>query len=186
MSDARDVDDRVDFEEGSYSEMEDEVEEEQVEEYVEEEEEDEDDDEEEGGNQEHEVEDYGGGERKGGDNREELAEEDDDDDNHIDIETGEDDDDNHIDIETAEDDEKSASPIDEEEREKYSHLLSLPPHGSEVFIGGLPRDVGEEDLRDLCEVIGEIFEVGTMIIFVYYISMNLFVFTADSLTFFFG
>ncbi|KAJ4876668.1 RNA-binding (RRM/RBD/RNP motifs) family protein [Raphanus sativus] len=126
MSDARDVDDRVDFEEGSY------------------------------------MEDYGGGERKGGDNREELAEEDDDDDNHIDIETGEDDDDNHIDIETAEDDEKSASPIDEEEREKYSHLLSLPPHGSEVFIGGLPRDVGEEDLRDLCEVIGEIFEVRLM------------------------
>uniref|UniRef100_M4F8J6 RRM domain-containing protein n=1 Tax=Brassica campestris TaxID=3711 RepID=M4F8J6_BRACM len=163
MSDARDVDDRVDFEEGSYSDMEDEVEEEQVEEFVEEEEEedeDDDDDEEEGGgNQEREVEDYGG-ERKGGD-REELAE--DDDDNHIDIETAEDDDDNHIDIETAEDEEKSsASPIDEEEREKYSHLLSLPPHGSEVFIGGLPRDVGEEDLRDLCEAIGEIFEVRVM------------------------
>ncbi|CAF2034507.1 BnaA09g52030D [Brassica napus] len=163
MSDARDVDDRVDFEEGSYSDMEDEVEEEQVEEFVEEdEEEDEDDDDEEeegGGNQEREVEDYGG-ERKGGD-REELAE--DDDDNHIDIETAEDDDDNHIDIETAEDEEKSASsPIDEEEREKYSHLLSLPPHGSEVFIGGLPRDVGEEDLRDLCEAIGEIFEVRVM------------------------
>jgi len=35
MSDARDVDDRVDFEEGSYSDMEDEVEEEQVEEFVE-------------------------------------------------------------------------------------------------------------------------------------------------------
>nr|VDD27716.1 unnamed protein product [Brassica oleracea] len=165
MSDARDVDDRVDFEEGSYSDMEDEVEEEQVEEFVEEEEEeeeeDDDDDEEEeegGGSQEREVEDYGG-ERKGGD-REELAE--DDDDNHIDIETAEDDDDNHIDIETAEDEEKPASPIDEDEREKYSHLLSLPPHGSEVFIGGLPRDVGEEDLRDLCEAIGEIFEVRVM------------------------
>ncbi|KAF3501189.1 hypothetical protein F2Q69_00039429 [Brassica cretica] len=165
MSDAREVDDRVDFEEGSYSDMEDEVEEEQVEEFVEEEEEEEDDDDEEeeeeeegGGSQEREVEDYGG-ERKGGD-REELAE--DDDDNHIDIETAEDDDDNHIDIETAEDEEKPASPIDEDEREKYSHLLSLPPHGSEVFIGGLPRDVGEEDLRDLCEAIGEIFEVRVM------------------------
>lgn len=153
MSDARDVDDRVDFEEGSYSEMEDEVEEEQVEEYEEEEEEEEDDDDD-GGNpnaEEHDVEDYGdtkGGDREEG--QEELAE----------------DDDNHIDIETAEDDEKSASPIDEEEREKYSHLLSLPPHGSEVFIGGLPKDVGEEDLRDLCEAIGDIFEVGTAIIFV--------------------
>ncbi|VVB06910.1 unnamed protein product [Arabis nemorensis] len=53
-------------------------------------------------------------------------------------------------------------PIDEEAREKYSHLLSLPPHASEVFIGGLPKDVGEEDLRDLCEAIGEIFEVRLM------------------------
>ncbi|KAF8082546.1 hypothetical protein N665_0820s0007 [Sinapis alba] len=124
MSDAPDVDDRVDYEDGSNSEME----EEHVEEYEEEE-----DDEDDGGN--HDVEDYGG--RKGGDReeaQEELAE----------------DDDIHIDIETAE---------DEEEREEYSRLLSLPPHGSEVFIGGLPRDVGEEDLRDLCEAIGEIFEV---------------------------
>ncbi|XP_010456998.1 PREDICTED: glutamic acid-rich protein-like [Camelina sativa] len=150
MSDARDNDDRVDFEEGSYSEMEDEVEEEQVEEYEEEEEEDEDDDN--AGNQnveEHEEEDYGdtkGGDRE--DDQEEIAE---DDDNHIDIETADDD-----------DDEKPASPIDDEVKEKYSQLLSLPPHGSEVFIGGLPRDVGEEDLRDLCEEMGEIFEVRLM------------------------
>uniref|UniRef100_A0A1J3EBB1 Heterogeneous nuclear ribonucleoprotein Q n=1 Tax=Noccaea caerulescens TaxID=107243 RepID=A0A1J3EBB1_NOCCA len=149
MSDARDVDDRVDFEEGSYSEMEDEVEEEQVEEY-EEEEEEEDEDDDVGGNQnaeELDVEGYADGKREDREEgQEELAE----------------DDDNHIDIETAEDEEKSASPIDEEDREKFSHLLSLPPHGSEVFIGGLPRDVGEEDLRDLCEALGEIFEVRLM------------------------
>lgn len=149
MSDARDNDDRVDFEEGNYSEMEDEVEEEQVEEYEEEEEEEDDDDDVANQNaEEHDVEDYGhtkGGDREEG--QEELVE----------------DDENHIDIETADDEEKSASPVDEEEKEKYSHLLSLPPHGSEVFIGGLPRDVGEEDLRDLCEDIGDIFEVGTAI-----------------------
>ncbi|KAL0712270.1 hypothetical protein Bca4012_019248 [Brassica carinata] len=132
MSDAPDVDDRVDYEDGSYSEMEDEVEEEHVEEY-------EDDDDNQNA-EEHDSEGSGGG--KGGDReevQEELAE---DEDNNIDI-----------DIETAE---------DEEEREEYSRLLSLPPHGSEVFIGGLPRDVGEEDLRDLCEAIGEIFEVRLM------------------------
>lgn len=112
MSDAPDVDDRVDYEDGSSSEME--------EEHVEEDDDDSHNDE------EHDVE----------------AE---DEDNNIDI-----------DIETAEDEE-------EEEREEYSHLLSLPPHGSEVFIGGLPRDVGEEDLRDLCEPIGDIFEVGRTI-----------------------
>ncbi|KAG5405226.1 hypothetical protein IGI04_011345 [Brassica rapa subsp. trilocularis] len=126
MSDAPDVDDRVDYEDGSSSEME---EEEHVEEY--EEEEDDDD------NQDVDRE----------EGQEELAE---DEDNNIDI-----------DIETAEDEEKSPSPIDEE-KEEYSFLLSLPPHGSEVFIGGLPRDVGEEDLRDLCEPIGDIFEVRLM------------------------
>ncbi|KAJ0250069.1 Heteroproteinous nuclear ribonucleoprotein Q [Hirschfeldia incana] len=119
MSDAPDVDDRVDYEDGSNSEME---EEEHVEEYEEEEEDDDDNQ----NAREHDVEEA----------QEELAE---DEDNNVDI-----------DIETAE---------DEEEKEEYSRLLSLPPHGSEVFIGGLPRDVGEEDLRDLCEPIGDIFEV---------------------------
>ncbi|KAF3548002.1 hypothetical protein DY000_02003384 [Brassica cretica] len=143
MSDAPDVDDRVDYEDGSSSEME---EEEHVEEYEEEEDDDDNQDAE-----ELDVDGYGG--RKGGDReegQEELAE---DEDNNIDID---------IDIETAEDEEKSASPIDEEGKEDYSRLLSLPPHGSEVFIGGLPRNVGEEDLRDLCEPMGDIFEVRLM------------------------
>ena len=43
--------------------------------------------------------------------------------------------------------------------------LALPPHGSEVFIGGLPRDACEDDLRELCEPIGEIFEVRTVYVF---------------------
>jgi heterogeneous nuclear ribonucleoprotein R len=37
-------------------------------------------------------------------------------------------------------------PEDEEERKKWDELLTLPPHGSEVFIGGLPRDITEENL----------------------------------------
>ncbi|KAL1367097.1 hypothetical protein HN51_021171 [Arachis hypogaea] len=52
--------------------------------------------------------------------------------------------------------------IDEEEKQKHDELLAMPPHGSEVFIGGLPRDVCEDDLRELCESLGEIFEVRLM------------------------
>jgi heterogeneous nuclear ribonucleoprotein R len=51
-------------------------------------------------------------------------------------------------------------PEDEEGKRKWEELLVLPPHGSEVFIGGLPRDITEEDLRELCEPLGEIFEVS--------------------------
>lgn len=58
----------------------------------------------------------------------------------------------------------TARTIDEQERLKHAELLALPPHGSEVFVGGLPRDVTEEDLRDLCESFGEIYEV-TMVLF---------------------
>ena len=55
--------------------------------------------------------------------------------------------------------EKPIESKDEVDKEKRAELLSLPPHGSEVFIGGLPRDATEEDLRELCEPFGEIFEV---------------------------
>lgn len=47
-----------------------------------------------------------------------------------------------------------------EEKEKHAELLDLPPHGSEIFIGGLSREISEEDLRELCEPYGEIFEVS--------------------------
>ncbi|XP_008777549.1 heterogeneous nuclear ribonucleoprotein Q-like isoform X1 [Phoenix dactylifera] len=43
--------------------------------------------------------------------------------------------------------------------QKWAELLALPPHGSEVFIGGLLRDATEENLRDLCEAFGEIHDV---------------------------
>jgi heterogeneous nuclear ribonucleoprotein R len=67
---------------------------------------------------------------------------------------------NHIASESVEDEEKPATSVGEDVKEKHAELLALPPHGSEVFIGGLPRDALEEDLRDLCELIGEVLEVG--------------------------
>ncbi|EXB83829.1 Heterogeneous nuclear ribonucleoprotein Q [Morus notabilis] len=68
----------------------------------------------------------------------------------------------HLDPESADDEEKPNDPVDEEEKEKRAQLLALPPHGSEVFIGGLPRDATEEDLRDMCDSVGEILEVRLM------------------------
>ncbi|KAL1562192.1 Heteroproteinous nuclear ribonucleoprotein Q, variant 2 [Salvia divinorum] len=60
-----------------------------------------------------------------------------------------------------EDKENSAS-ISEDEKERHAELLDLPPHGTEVFIGGLSRDVSGEDLRELCEPLGEIVEIRVM------------------------
>uniref|UniRef100_A0A0A0L709 RRM domain-containing protein n=1 Tax=Cucumis sativus TaxID=3659 RepID=A0A0A0L709_CUCSA len=69
------------------------------------------------------------------------------------------DDRNNLSVESIENREKSSSLLDEDDLEKHAQLLALPPHGSEVFIGGLSRDVLEEDLRDMCESLGEIFEI---------------------------
>ncbi|KAL3743917.1 hypothetical protein ACJRO7_019079 [Eucalyptus globulus] len=62
----------------------------------------------------------------------------------------------------VEDEERPAVSLSAEEIEKHAQILALPPHGSEVFIGGLPRDILEEELRDLCEPIGEIHEIRLM------------------------
>ncbi|KAJ3692664.1 hypothetical protein LUZ60_011759 [Juncus effusus] len=58
-----------------------------------------------------------------------------------------------------EDDKGKKLPEDEEERRKWEELTALPPHGAEVFVGGMPRDVTEEDLRGLFDPFGDIFEV---------------------------
>ena len=65
----------------------------------------------------------------------------------------------HIANEALKDEEHPTASINEDDIEKHAQLLALPPHGSEIFIGGLPREALEEDLRDLCEPIGEVFEV---------------------------
>ncbi|KAL8229797.1 hypothetical protein R6Q57_014697 [Mikania cordata] len=55
---------------------------------------------------------------------------------------------------------ESKSPVSGEDIDgKHSELLALPPHGSEIFIGGLVRDVVEEDLSELCEPFGDVVEV---------------------------
>lgn len=51
---------------------------------------------------------------------------------------------------------------DEDEKKKHAELLALPPHGSEVYVGGIPQDSSEEDLRSFCESIGEVTEVRVM------------------------
>lgn len=61
--------------------------------------------------------------------------------------------------ESVEDEDKASEPVDDEDKQKRAELLALPPHGSEVFIGALPRDITEEDLRDLCDSVGDIVEV---------------------------
>ncbi|GAV66909.1 RRM_1 domain-containing protein, partial [Cephalotus follicularis] len=50
----------------------------------------------------------------------------------------------------------------EEDVEKHAELLSLPPHGSEVYLGGIPQDASEDDLKSFCESIGEVLEVRIM------------------------
>ncbi|XP_074279634.1 heterogeneous nuclear ribonucleoprotein Q [Silene latifolia] len=58
--------------------------------------------------------------------------------------------------------EKHTAAISDEDKEKHAELLALPPFGSEIFIGGLPKDVTEDDLSDLCEPIGDVFEARLM------------------------
>ncbi|KAF9664949.1 hypothetical protein SADUNF_Sadunf16G0071600 [Salix dunnii] len=50
--------------------------------------------------------------------------------------------------------------IDEER--KHAELLALPPHGTEVYLGGIPPDASEEDLKEFCEFIGAVTEVRIM------------------------
>ncbi|KAJ6316374.1 hypothetical protein OIU78_019626 [Salix suchowensis] len=53
-----------------------------------------------------------------------------------------------------------AEEIDEER--KHAELLALPPHGTEVYLGGIPPDAYEEDLKEFCESIGAVTEVRIM------------------------
>ncbi|KAL8158834.1 hypothetical protein V2J09_000371, partial [Rumex salicifolius] len=49
-----------------------------------------------------------------------------------------------------------------DEKTQHADLLALPPHGSEVFIGGIPNDATEEELRTFCESVGDVTEVRVM------------------------
>lgn len=61
--------------------------------------------------------------------------------------------------EEEEEEENAAATEEEEERKRHRELLALPPHGSEVYLGGIPTDASEGDLKGFCESIGEVTEV---------------------------
>lgn len=52
--------------------------------------------------------------------------------------------------------------VDEDEMKEHAKLLALPPHGSELYVGGIPYDASEEDLKTFCESAGEVTEVRLM------------------------
>ncbi|KAL7239118.1 hypothetical protein ACSBR2_005089 [Camellia fascicularis] len=136
MAEGTEIEDRVDLDDDNYiEEMDDDVEE--------------------------QIEDEGaggGGDENGEDQIEDFKSEDSGKDQSPEVDGGEADG-SIITNEPVEDEEKHTASIDEDDKEKHSELLALPPHGSEIFIGGLPRDVSEEDLRDLCDSLGEIVEI---------------------------
>jgi RNA recognition motif-containing protein len=49
--------------------------------------------------------------------------------------------------------------------ENKEDLLARPPHGTEVFVGGISKEVTEAELRELCASCGELFEVHTNLSF---------------------
>lgn len=59
---------------------------------------------------------------------------------------------------------KGAEAKSEDEQKIHAELLALPPHGSEVYLGGIPHDASEEDLRGFCESIGEVTEVNYAVV----------------------
>ncbi|CAL5339858.1 unnamed protein product [Camellia sinensis] len=136
MAEGTEIEDRVDLDDDNYiEEMDDDVEE--------------------------QIEDEGargGGDENGEDQNEDFKSEDSGKDQSPEVDGGEADG-SIITNEPVEDEEKHTASIDEDDKEKHSELLALPSHGSEIFIGGLPRDVSEEDLRDLCDSLGEIVEI---------------------------
>ncbi|KAL5700575.1 hypothetical protein ACHQM5_026002 [Ranunculus cassubicifolius] len=60
------------------------------------------------------------------------------------------------------DDESAAAKKDEDEIQKHAELLALPPHGAEVYVGGIPQNASEEELKTFCESVGEVIEVRMM------------------------
>ncbi|CAI0398306.1 unnamed protein product [Linum tenue] len=65
-------------------------------------------------------------------------------------------------IEVEEEGEESDNGEYDDEKKKHDELLALPPHGSEVYIGGIPHDTTQEELRGFCESVGDVHEVRMM------------------------
>ncbi|KAI8022357.1 Heterogeneous nuclear ribonucleoprotein Q [Camellia lanceoleosa] len=128
MAEGTEIEDRVDLDDDNYiEEMDDDVEE--------------------------QIEDEGaggGGDENGEDQNEDFKSEDSGKDQSPEVDGGEADG-SIITNEPVEDEEKHTASIDEDDKEKHSELLALPPHGSEIFIGGLPRDIRLIKNRDTGE-----------------------------------
>lgn len=62
-------------------------------------------------------------------------------------------------VEVDEEEDDAAATEEEEEKKRHVELLALPPHGSEVYLGGIPTDATEGDLKGFCESVGEVTEV---------------------------
>lgn len=61
----------------------------------------------------------------------------------------------------------------EVDEKKHNELLALPPHGSEVYIGGINQDVSEGDVRQFSESIGEVTEVNSFpIYYIFYVLIS--------------
>ncbi|GLJ31291.1 hypothetical protein SUGI_0627750 [Cryptomeria japonica] len=70
------------------------------------------------------------------------------------------DDGNHDTVEDAPAVEENSEKLEKDKDESNDEeLLALPPHGTEVFLGNLPREITKEDLTSLCEQCGEIFDI---------------------------
>ncbi|CAN1294400.1 Heterogeneous nuclear ribonucleoprotein Q [Linum perenne] len=67
-----------------------------------------------------------------------------------------------IEVEEEGEDQDGDNGENDDEKKKHAELLALPPHGSEVYIGGIPHNTTQEDLRGFCESIGEVTEVRMM------------------------
>lgn len=137
MDEGTEIEDRVDLDDDNYEEMDDDVEE--------------------------QLEDEGAGEvgdETGEDQHEDLKSEDSGRERSPELDVVESDR-SIITDEPVGDKEKQTASIDDDDEKKRAELLALPPYGSEIFIGGLPRDVSNDDLRDLCEPFGDIFEVSS-------------------------
>uniref|UniRef100_A0A0D6R040 RRM domain-containing protein n=1 Tax=Araucaria cunninghamii TaxID=56994 RepID=A0A0D6R040_ARACU len=80
---------------------------------------------------------------------------------NMEAEKSSEDDGNHDTVEDALQGEENIDKADKDKDESNDEdLLARPPHGTEVFIGNLPRDTTKEELTSLCEECGEVFDIS--------------------------
>eukprot|EP00249_Psilotum_nudum_P008585 c21381_g2_i1 orf=1-753(-) len=74
-------------------------------------------------------------------------------------EESEDDPDGEMGVPNGERRKAGVTKLEEKHGANAADLLSQPPHGSEVFVGGISKDTTEDDLRELCAPCGDVYEV---------------------------